>query len=87
MCRRARCPTSRPSWPGAVAADGDYADPHCFRAIVAANADGDVELARQEIDTCLALGPPAAARSLVEQFAASLDTSTASSEPAATAAG
>ncbi len=71
----------------AVAADGDYADPHCFRAIIAANADGDVELARQEIDTCLALGPPAAARSLVEQFAASLDAATASSEPAATAAG
>jgi hypothetical protein len=71
----------------AVAADGDYADPHCFRAIVAANADGDVALAREEIDTCLALGPPAAARSLVEQFAASLDSGSTPSEPVATTGG
>jgi len=57
----------------AVAADPTYADPHCFLAIVAANADGDVERARTEADRCLELGPPAAARALVEQFRAQLD--------------
>ena len=57
----------------AAAADADYADPHCFLGVIAANADDDVATAREEIDTCLALGPPAYARGIVEQFAARLD--------------
>lgn len=52
----------------AVAADPAYADPHCFLAIIADNVDNDVERARQEVDTCLQLGPPADIRGLVEQF-------------------
>lgn len=58
----------------AVAADATYADPHCFLAIIAARVDEDLETARREADTCLALAPPAAARSLIESFLASLDT-------------
>jgi tetratricopeptide (TPR) repeat protein len=66
-------PDARAELQRAVAADPDYADPHCFLAIIAANADGDVATARTEADRCLALGPPAAARSLIEGFLASLD--------------
>ncbi len=58
----------------AVAADANYADPHCFLAIIAARVDDDPEAARREGETCLALEPPAAARSLVESFLATLDT-------------
>jgi len=61
----------------AVAADAAYADAHCFLAIIAANVDDDVARARTEADTCLELGPPAAARALVEQFRAGLDESPA----------
>ncbi|MDQ3468270.1 MAG: hypothetical protein M3487_00615, partial [Actinomycetota bacterium] len=57
----------------AAAADPDYADPHCFLGVIAANADDDVATARAEIDICLALGPPAYARGIVEAFAARLD--------------
>ncbi|MFV0307418.1 MAG: hypothetical protein ACK5OX_06720 [Desertimonas sp.] len=57
----------------AAEADPAYADPHCFLAIIAARADDDTELARREADTCLDLGPPAAARAMVEQFRSSLD--------------
>jgi len=57
----------------AATADADYADPHCFLGVIAANADDDVATARQEIDTCLALGPPAYARGIVEQFATELE--------------
>lgn len=56
----------------AIAADPAYADPHCFLAVIAANADDDVATARAEVDACLALDPPAEVRALVEQFAADL---------------
>lgn len=62
----------------AVAADGAYADPHCFLGIIAVNARGDEVTGRQEMQTCLDLGAPASARGLVEQFLAALD------EPAVT---
>jgi hypothetical protein len=56
----------------AVAADGEYADPHCFLAVIA-DDQGDAATARTEVDTCLELGPPADVRGFVEQFAAGLD--------------
>jgi hypothetical protein len=52
----------------AIEADPNYPDPHCFLAIVAAEYDGDMETAREEVDTCLALDPPADVRSLIEPF-------------------
>jgi hypothetical protein len=57
----------------ALAADGSYADPHCFLAVIAANAENDRRTARQEVDECLRLGPPADVRGFVEDFAASLN--------------
>ena len=63
----------------AVAADRTYADPHCFLAVIAANEDdgtgsdgAGVATAREQGARCLALNPPADARSLVEQFLADL---------------
>lgn len=57
----------------AVAADETYADPHCFLAVIAADAEEEVATARTEVDECLRLGPPADVRSFVEEFARSLD--------------
>ena len=56
----------------AVAADATYPDPHCFLAVIAADADGDTATARGEAAQCLALDPPAQVRALVEEFTASL---------------
>jgi hypothetical protein len=50
----------------AIEADPTYADPHCFLAVVAADA-GDDEAAGAERDRCLALDPPAQLRTLVNQ--------------------
>jgi hypothetical protein len=57
----------------AVQADKSYADPHCFLAVIAADAENDKRTARTEIDECLRLGPPADVRGFVEDFAATLD--------------
>jgi hypothetical protein len=57
----------------AVAADASYADPHCFLAVIAANAENDKRTARREVDECLRLGPPADVRGFVEDFAAGLN--------------
>jgi hypothetical protein len=57
----------------AAAADASYADPHCFLAVIAANAENDKRTARREVDECLRLGPPADVRGFVEDFAASLN--------------
>ena len=70
--RRRRAPKEQLA--RAVAADATYPDPHCFLAVIAANADDDVATARAEVERCLALDPPAEVRALVEQFAATLDT-------------
>jgi hypothetical protein len=56
----------------AVAADGTYADPHCFLAVIA-DSQNDDATARTEVDECLRLGPPADVRGFVEEFAATLD--------------
>ncbi len=50
----------------AVAADASYPDPHCFLAVVAADAEGDTATARTEAEQCLAFDPPAQVRELVE---------------------
>jgi tetratricopeptide (TPR) repeat protein len=42
----------------AVAARPEYADPHCFKAIVAFRFLGDAELAQPAVEECLALNPP-----------------------------
>lgn len=64
---------ARRSLERAVAADPSYADPHCFLAIIAARVDDDTAAAQAEADACLELGPPAAARAMIEQFRAELD--------------
>jgi hypothetical protein len=46
----------------------DYADPHCFLAIIAANFDDDPETAAVEAEACLANDPPADMRSLLDEF-------------------
>ena len=50
----------------AVAVDPAYPDPHCFLAVIAADADADMATARTEADACLANDPPAQVRVLVE---------------------
>jgi hypothetical protein len=70
--RAAAVDTARQQLDRAVAADGEYADPHCFLAVIAGD-QGDGATARTEVDTCLELGPPADVRGFVEEFAASLD--------------
>ena len=51
----------------AVEVDPQYADPHCFLAVIAADA-GELETAQLERDQCLALDPPAQLRALVTRF-------------------
>jgi len=50
----------------AIDADSRYADPHCFRAVIAANA-GDEAMAGEEADQCLALDPPGEVRALMAE--------------------
>ncbi len=71
--RSAAVAASKEQLAKAVDADPAYPDPHCFLAVIAANADDDVETARAEVERCLARDPPAEVRTLVEQFAATLD--------------
>jgi hypothetical protein len=70
--REAALATATASLRRAVEVDPDYADPHCFLAIIAANMADDTEgnavTARTEADACLANDPPAEMRQLVEQF-------------------
>lgn len=56
----------------AVDADPDYADPHCFLAIIANEYDDDQETARAEADACLDLDPPGEIRALMDPFVATL---------------
>lgn len=51
----------------------DYADPHCFLAIIAANFEGDTATAAVEAEACLANDPPADMRGLLEEFVFALD--------------
>jgi len=64
--------TARQQLGRAAAADGAYADPHCFLAVIA-DDQGDAAGARAEVDECLRLGPPADVRGFIEDFASSLD--------------
>ena len=57
----------------AVALAPDYADPHCFLAVIAENSRGDSTTARAEAEACLALDPPGEIEGLVESFLAGLD--------------
>ena len=49
-CGRRRSPRPSSSSNDAVAADETYADPHCFLAVIAANAEDDAATARTEVD-------------------------------------
>lgn len=55
----------------AIESDPQYADPHCFLAVIAAN-DDDTATAQDEADQCLALDPPGEVRALMDQFLADL---------------
>lgn len=55
----------------AVDADPQYADPHCFLAIIAAN-DDDVATASDQADQCLDLDPPGEVRVLMDRFLSDL---------------
>lgn len=70
--REAAVASARQQLGRAVAADATYPDPHCFLAVIAADADGDAVTARAEAEQCLALDPPAQVRALVEDFTARL---------------
>jgi hypothetical protein len=64
----------------AVAVDPAYPDPHCFLAVIA--ADADAATARTEADACLANDPPAQVRELVDgMFDAPADTTQPASAP------
>lgn len=65
--------TARSQLDAAIAVDPSYPDPLCFRAIVAARADGDPVAARDYAERCLAFDPPTAFATMMEQFVASLD--------------
>lgn len=58
----------------AAVVDPTYPDPHCFLAVAAANIaqPADLPTARSEGERCLLLNPPAAMRSMIEQFLADL---------------
>lgn len=63
----------------AIDADPNYADPHCFLAVIADDpdfdfGDDDQETARTEADACLALDPPGEIRALMAPFVAALPT-------------
>jgi hypothetical protein len=47
-------------------ADPEYADPHCFLAIIAARIDQDPEAIPGHAQQCLANNPPADMRGLLE---------------------
>jgi hypothetical protein len=60
--------TARARLARAVELDGAYPDPHCFLAVIAADADEDMGTARTEADICLSFDPPAEVRDLVESI-------------------
>jgi hypothetical protein len=60
--------TARNSLRRSIEVAPDYADPHCFLAIIAANFDDDPETAAVEAEACLANDPPADMRGLLEEF-------------------
>jgi hypothetical protein len=74
--------TARQQLTRAVAVDPNYADPHCFLAVVALRVDGDAATSQAEKDRCLQRDPPALVRSLMQQLTApSASSAPATSEP------
>jgi hypothetical protein len=65
---------ARASFETVIAADPGYADAHCLYAVMAARLlpEPDLALAKEQGEKCLAAGPPAEMRSLVEAFVDSL---------------
>jgi hypothetical protein len=57
----------------AIAADPDYVDPYCFKAIIQFRYRGDAAAAKGPVETCLAADPPQAVRGLVEGLRAEID--------------
>lgn len=66
--RQAAVGAAQSSMGKAIAADPDYADPHCFLAVIATRASKDAATAKTETDRCLALDPPDQVRQLMEQL-------------------
>jgi hypothetical protein len=60
--------TARNSLRRSIEVAPDYADPHCFLAIIAANFENDPATAEVEADACLAKDPPSDMRGLLEEF-------------------
>ncbi|CAN5809186.1 hypothetical protein BH24ACT6_BH24ACT6_01440 [soil metagenome] len=56
-----------------IAADSDYADPHCFLAVIAAQWEDDQAGARREGRRCVALDPPTQMRALVAEYVDGVD--------------
>jgi tetratricopeptide (TPR) repeat protein len=71
--RDAAVATAQQRLAAAVAADPTYPDPHCFLAVIAADAQADTATARDEAEQCLALDPPAQVRALVDDFTERLE--------------
>ena len=65
---------ARANFEAVIAADPTYADAHCLYAVMAARLlpEPDLDLAREQGEACLAAGPPAEMRQLVEAFVDSL---------------
>jgi hypothetical protein len=65
---------ARANFEAVIAQDPTYADAHCLYAVTAARLlpEPDLELAKEQGEACLAAGPPAEMRQLVEAFVESL---------------
>ncbi|HEY5663478.1 MAG TPA: hypothetical protein VIS05_05525 [Ilumatobacter sp.] len=68
----------------AIEADPTYPDPFCFLGIVQYRFYGQAELALTLLDGCLAAGPPADVRGLVESLRASVVAAVDAAAPAVT---
>ena len=62
----------------AIEVDPDFADPHCFLAVIAADFESDVAEARVRAQECLDHDPPADMRGLIADFVGDLSTTTGS---------
>jgi len=69
----------------AIAADPDYADPYCFKAVIQFRYRGDAAAAKGPIDTCVAADPPQEVRALVQGLQAEIEAALAGG-PATTTA-
>jgi hypothetical protein len=65
--------TSRGLLQRAIVSDPDYADPHCFLAIIAARIDPDPDAVAGHVEQCLAKNPPADMRGLLDALVVNPD--------------